>query len=974
MRKKLQKLLASFLVLCLTMALLPFGTVSAAVQTKGSEAITRGQVCEIINDMLGAAVKASDMKKIVNYKKSDAYYATMAIAYNAGYIKANSKHELGKATEKATYNYAATILSRILKVSKSKLTGNHTLNSMMTEKQFRNYLSSAIPNTITKNLSDKQIKGNAIINKPDVTLSNVTIEGNLIIGDGVADKEAILDNVTVKGKLVVRGGGENSIKILGTSNISSIDIIQVNNKVSIKVSNDANVTLIYISDGCEDVILNGPIGTVKVTGNDINVSTKNASISSVILNGENTSFTVSEDTVIKKVELSATAVSAELKVAGSVQDVVTSAKNSAVRVEGAGSVSTIAANESAAGTKITVSEKTSVGSITSNAQNTAISGDGKVEKATLNGSNSTISTPDTKVTVGKGATGVEDNTAVKVTPTPTTPTAPTAAPTTVPVPTTSPVPTTTLVPTTTPVPTGTPTPAPSAEYPLDARFETGYPQVILGEVPNSATKDVSLKLKLKEGVASEESPAYIYYIVSNSNTSWDASSEAVMHGHLGITNTSGDTINHELIYSSKDGAVKVTGTGEITVPANINIIGGEELVAYFVIKTAESTSAHPYRIKFGSDTVSSFVDNSPPYLDATYWSKAVEEGNGNSRRTVRVYVNEVLNTAANVSKDTFTVSTSDGNSDAVSGAAITAVSLHKNTVERFKPYQNWIDLTLEYPSVTELSKLVITYIPPNEGDKLEDVANIPHSMAKFSLYRDKSAIGNYGGMCTIKDAEPAITSISASSDGKYLGINVSPKIMTIGTSEMEFTVKVNGVEWPMYGGNFSYGYCHINIQNKAAEKQESSYTVEIASRDGGILADAAGDTYNSINQVVNTIEDSTLKAQSAELDMAKKKLTVTYQKDGGMQSALNYGCLYVLTVDGVQYRLRSRGASAVNQAGELQITFDENCMFGVDFAKVTTNSEIKVSLKSIDKESEGISEVSGKPLDDFDVSATVTGL
>lgn len=987
MTKRLQKLLASFLVLCLTMAFFPFGTVSAAVKTKDG-AITRGQVCEIINDMLGATVKASDMKKVVNYKKGDAYYTTMAIAYHAGYIKANGKHELGKATVKATYNYTATILSRLLKVSKSQLNGNYALSSTMTEKEFRKYLADVIPNTITKNISDKQIKGNAIINKPDVTLSNVTVDGNLIIGDGVADKEAILDNVTVKGKLVVRGGGENSIKILGTSNISSIDIIQVNNKVSIKVSNDANVTLIYISDGCNDVILNGPIGTVKVTGSDINVSTKNAAISNVVLTGENTSFSVSEDTVIKKVELSATAVSAELKVAGSVQDVVTSAVNSAVHVEGAGSVSSIAANESAAGTKITVSEKTTVGSISSNAKNTAISGDGKVEKAVINGSNSTVSTPDTKVTVGKDATGVQDNTAVKVTPTPAVTAVPTSgpatttpAPTTTPTPTTTPAPTATPTPAVTPAPTGTPsptagpTPTPSKEYPLDARFETEYPQVILGNKTSQGMQEVTLKLKLKEGVASKESPASVYYIVSNSNTSWDASSESVMHGHLGNTESSADAVKqHELVYTSKDGVVKVTGTDEITVPVSLYVSGGEDLVVYFVIKTAESTSPLPYRIKFGSDTVSSFVDNAPPILDATYWSEPKTQENGNFKRTVRIYVNEVLNTSSNISKDNFAVSVSTGNIEAISGTAITAVSLHKNTAEGFKPYQNWIDLTLEYPSAADLSKLIITYTPPTSGDKLEDVANTPHPMAKFTLYRDVSATGNYGSSCTIKDSKPVLTSISASSDGKYLSVYVSPIVMSTGAYDMNFAVKVNGKEWQMNGGSYSYSYCRIYLKNDAAEKLETSYEIEITGKDGEVLRDAAGDTYNGVTQVVSSVEDSTLKAKSAELDVVNKKLTLTYDKDGSQQFALSYGCLYVLTVDGVQYRLRSRGTTSVNSSKELQITFDANCMYEVDFTKITSGSEVKMSLKSIDKNSEGISDVSGKLMDDFDVSATVTGL
>lgn len=54
-------------------------------------------------------------------------------------------------------------------------------------------------------------QGNVIINVPGVTLKNVTVTGDLIIGDGVGDGEARLDNVKVEGTVIVRGGGENSV-------------------------------------------------------------------------------------------------------------------------------------------------------------------------------------------------------------------------------------------------------------------------------------------------------------------------------------------------------------------------------------------------------------------------------------------------------------------------------------------------------------------------------------------------------------------------------------------------------------------------------------------------------------------------------------------------------------------------------------------------------------------------------------------
>lgn len=45
-----------------------------------------------------------------------------------------------------------------------------------------------------------------MINQPGVTLSNVTIEGDLVLGDGVGSGRVNLKNVTIKGRLLVRGG------------------------------------------------------------------------------------------------------------------------------------------------------------------------------------------------------------------------------------------------------------------------------------------------------------------------------------------------------------------------------------------------------------------------------------------------------------------------------------------------------------------------------------------------------------------------------------------------------------------------------------------------------------------------------------------------------------------------------------------------------------------------------------------------
>jgi uncharacterized protein YjdB len=54
-------------------------------------------------------------------------------------------------------------------------------------------------------------EGFVVVNAAGVTLKDLTIDGDLIIAEGVSDGEVYLDNVVVTGDVRVRGGGENSI-------------------------------------------------------------------------------------------------------------------------------------------------------------------------------------------------------------------------------------------------------------------------------------------------------------------------------------------------------------------------------------------------------------------------------------------------------------------------------------------------------------------------------------------------------------------------------------------------------------------------------------------------------------------------------------------------------------------------------------------------------------------------------------------
>ncbi|MBE7029065.1 MAG: S-layer homology domain-containing protein [Ruminococcaceae bacterium] len=84
-----------------------------------------------------------------------------------------------------------------------------------------------------------------MINTPDVNLSNVTIEGDLVIGDGAGNGMVKLTNVTIKGRLLVRGS--KTMKLVNVTVGENVVVKNINSNVhfdnfrSEKVFNGINI-------------------------------------------------------------------------------------------------------------------------------------------------------------------------------------------------------------------------------------------------------------------------------------------------------------------------------------------------------------------------------------------------------------------------------------------------------------------------------------------------------------------------------------------------------------------------------------------------------------------------------------------------------------------------------------------------------------------------------------------------------------
>jgi hypothetical protein len=121
-----------------------------------------------------------------------------------------------------------------------------------------------------------------VVRRPDVTIKDSAIKGDLIVGHGVGDGDLTLDNVSVDGRVVVYGGGSHSIVVKNGSKIAalvagkpnvhiqlengavvqSIEIVEDN--VQITVSRGATVETLIIDAGGAEVEGGGMLTRVTV--------------------------------------------------------------------------------------------------------------------------------------------------------------------------------------------------------------------------------------------------------------------------------------------------------------------------------------------------------------------------------------------------------------------------------------------------------------------------------------------------------------------------------------------------------------------------------------------------------------------------------------------------------------------------------------------------------------------------------------
>ena len=252
-----------------------YGKSSTIIDPNG--AMTRAEMAAIINRSFGC-YKAADISQYKDVAKSKWYYKDVALAVQMGTYNGRSNSSMAPDSP-ITRQEAMTVVARALeldydayaKTDLSKFADEKNISSWalpyvramvgadyihgrtkglepldnITRAEFAQIFANIIGSYITvKGTYDKDIKGSVLIRTDDVTLKDMTVDGDLIVGCGAADGKIVLDNVTVKGRLLVWGGGTKAVYCNNGTNMPEVVVARVDDAVKVIYDRDSTLAVI----------------------------------------------------------------------------------------------------------------------------------------------------------------------------------------------------------------------------------------------------------------------------------------------------------------------------------------------------------------------------------------------------------------------------------------------------------------------------------------------------------------------------------------------------------------------------------------------------------------------------------------------------------------------------------------------------------------------------------------------------------
>jgi len=225
--------------------------------------LTRAEAATIINRAFGSTVKA-DISSFEDVAPTDWYYEEMAKAVNMKTFVGDGSHlypndsitreEMFTVIARALVlsDYSSDVLKKFTDSSEisdyavpylAALAANGYINgnpdgtlkpkSYITREEFAQVMHNIFKTYISEAGTYTKLDGqdSVVIRAGGVTLKNVTIEKDLVLGDGVGKGDIKLENVTIKGRLLCRGG-EGKVHLVKTTVGDKVVVYDVNGTVN----------------------------------------------------------------------------------------------------------------------------------------------------------------------------------------------------------------------------------------------------------------------------------------------------------------------------------------------------------------------------------------------------------------------------------------------------------------------------------------------------------------------------------------------------------------------------------------------------------------------------------------------------------------------------------------------------------------------------------------------------------------------
>lgn len=177
--------------------------------------------------------------------------------------------------------------------------------------------------TVTENASKI-----VIVNADGVILQDMTIQGDLLLAEGIDGGTVSLNNVKVTGRVIVRGGTDIIVK--GDSTLANVELIKQDGSVTLKVEDNADVTKVTVQEGSEDATLTGAIESLSLIGSNVTVYAVDATINTAEISGKNSRLVVDEDSVVNQLTVTKTGTGATIEGDGNVKKATIEGNNVAI--------------------------------------------------------------------------------------------------------------------------------------------------------------------------------------------------------------------------------------------------------------------------------------------------------------------------------------------------------------------------------------------------------------------------------------------------------------------------------------------------------------------------------------------------------------------------------------------------------------------------------------------------------------------